>query len=177
MVELGPLLQAVPALGVIVALLYYSVTIRNSEKQRRKDFMFQSSNLWLHPTFFESYYKIQNLDERMWDYENVDEYMKKFSKEQRTRMDWILFICNTLGIAYKNGVTTREEIFQLFPTNMVINVFEMSWPAVRDYRIAFSNPDLMKPLEELYFEARRVNPGYVPRWQRDGLSPTRELRP
>jgi len=177
LVDTQTILQVVPALGVIVALLYYSLTIRNTEKQRRKDFMFQSSNLWLHPTFFDSYYQIQDLSERMWDYENLDEYMKKYSMDQRKRMDWILFICNLLGVAYKNGVTTREEVFQLFPTNWVINVFEMSYPSIRDLRLAFSNPELMKPLEELYFEARRINPGYVPRWQKDGVSPTRALHP
>ncbi len=177
MVDTQTILQVVPALGVIVALLYYSLTIRNTEKQRRKDFMFQSSNLWLNPAFFDSYYQIQDLSERMWDYENLDEYMKKYSKDQRKRMDWILFICNLLGIAYKNGVTTREEVFQLFPTNWVIGVFEMSWPAIRDMRVGFDNPDLMKPLEELYMEARRINPGYVPRWQKGGLSATRALHP
>ncbi len=42
MVEVQTVLEVVPAFSVIIALLYYSLTIRNSEKLRRKDFLFQA---------------------------------------------------------------------------------------------------------------------------------------
>ena len=162
---------------MIVALLYYSLTIRNTEKLRRKDFIFQSSNLWLTPEYFDAFYNVQDLSQRLWDYENLEEFMTKFNKDQGKRLDWLLSISNVFAISYKEGITSQEEVFQLFPTHWVINLFEMSWPYIRDLRMSYSNPDLMKPLEELYVEARRVNPGYVPRWQKGGLSSTRALRP
>ena len=69
MVEFETVLQVVPAIGVIVALLYYSLTIRNTEKLRRKDFIFQS-NLWRNSEFFDIWYRVVD----MWDYETYDEF-------------------------------------------------------------------------------------------------------
>jgi hypothetical protein len=172
MVEVETVLQAVPALGVMVALLYYSYTIRNTEKMRRKDIIFQSGSLVLRPEYFEAYY----LTSDMWDYETLDEYLKKFSRDQRTRLDWVLSIFNIMGIAYKNGVAAEDELFQLFPPNFVINIFEMSWPYIRGLREAYKNPALFMPLEELYTESRRMNPGYIPMWQK-GLRSTRVVHP
>ncbi len=63
----------------MVALLYYSYTIRNTEKMRRKDIIFQSGSLVLRPEYFEAYY----LTSDMWDYETLEEFSRKFSREHR----------------------------------------------------------------------------------------------
>ena len=70
------LIQSIPAFGVIVALIYYAMTIKNTEKLRRKDFIFQS-NLTRTPEFFNIWYNIQS----MWDYETYEDFIKKFSRE------------------------------------------------------------------------------------------------
>ncbi len=176
MVDVQTVLEVVPALGVIVALLYYSLTIRNTEKLRRKDFIFQNSNLWLKPEYFDAWYKIQDLSARMWDYGNLDEFFEKFNKEQRKTFDWVLSIFNVIAITYWSGVGSEDELFQLTPPNFTINMFEMSWPYIRDLRVQFGDPEYLKPFERLYYESRRRNPDYVPRW-RKGLSPTREIHP
>jgi hypothetical protein len=171
MVEVETILQVIPALGVIIALLYYSYTIRNTEKIRRKDYIFQSTVKTLDPEFFDAYYSVGE----MWDYETVEEYIVKFSREQRSRMDWVISVFNVNAIAYQEGVAP-VDVFKFFGTNYVINLFEMAWPYMRDLRVVFCNSDLFKAFEELYFEARKRNPSYVPAWQ-EGLRPSRAIHP
>ena len=78
---MNTVLQIVPALGVIVALLYCTITIRNTEKQRRKDFIFQRNLCRTH-----KYYQIVNEILSMWDFEKWYELEKKYNLEQKAKL-------------------------------------------------------------------------------------------
>jgi hypothetical protein len=112
MVDIEIITQVVPALGVIVALLYYSYTIRNTEKIRRKDFIFQS-NLARTTEFFDIFYKIAE----MWDYDTQEEFNNKFDAEKRARFNWLVNIFNIIGILMVDGAASRDEIMRLYPPN------------------------------------------------------------
>ncbi len=171
MVELETVLQAVPALGVVVALLYYSLTIRNTEKIRRKDFIFQS-NITRTPGYFDIWYKVIE----MWDYDTYGEFTEKFSREQQADYTYVVTVYNVMGTALRSGVASADEVFQLYPPQFVVSFFEMSWPVVRDLRVLSGNVEYLRPFEDMYREARKKLPDYVPWWQR-GLRPTRAVHP
>ncbi len=171
MAEIETVLQAVPALGVIVALLYYTITIRNTEKMRRKDFIFQS-NLARTPEFFD----IFNIVMKMWDYETREEYDAKFSEEHRSRHNYLYNWFNVIGMVYKQGIASADEVFQLYPPNVVISLFELSWPLIRDVRGVSHNAGWLMPFESLYTAAKVRLPDYVPGWQ-ISISTSRPLHP
>jgi hypothetical protein len=171
MVELNVVLQTVSALGVMIALFYYAITIRNTEKTRRKDFIFQS-NLARTPEYFDIFHMVDN---QMWDYETLEEYYAKYSDEQITRHNYLYCYFNVIGAIYKEKVASLDEIFQLYPSHSTISLFEISWPLIRDVR-ARSNSEWLKPFELLYEEAKKRNPEYVPYW-RQKISPTRAYSP
>jgi len=172
MVELSVILQTMSAFGVMIALFYYAITIRNTEKTRRKDFIIQS-NLARTPEYFEIYNMVTN---QMWDYETREDYVEKFSDEQRNRHMYLYCYLNVIGALFKEKVASLDEVFQLYPTTAVISVFELSWPLIRDVRELTFNSGWLKPLELLYFEARKRNPEYIPSW-RPQVSSTRAYSP
>ena len=169
MVELNTVLQVVPALSVVVALLYYSITIRNTEKTRRKDFIFQS-NLARTTEYFDTFFNTYD----MWDYETYEEFNKKYSREQQARFNWLVNIFNVIGILMLEGVASKDEILRLYPPSPMIHLFELSWPWIRDIRK--DNPEFFKPFELLYLEARKKLPDFVPHWQM-GMRSTRAIHP
>lgn len=162
MVDLNTVLQIVPALGVIVALLYYTITIRNTDKQRRKDFIFQS-NLARTTEFFNIFYKTYE----MWDYDTIEDFNRKFNAEERAKFNWLVNVFNIIGTLMIDGVASRDEIMRLYPINPIIHLFEVAYPWIRDIRASSGNSEYMMPFEELYLEARRRLPEYVPHWQKD----------
>lgn len=137
---------------------------------RRKDFIFQS-NLAHTTEFFDAFYNTFD----MWDYETNEEFVKKYSREQRARFNWLVNIFNVIGVIMLEGVASRDEILRLYPPNAIISLFELAWPWIRDARLE-ENSEYMKPFEQLYLEARMRLPKFVPYWQK-GLRPSREIHP
>jgi hypothetical protein len=108
----------------------------------------------------------------MWDYDTQEEFNNKFEVEKRARFNWLVNIFNIIGILMMDGAASRDEIMRLYPPNPIIHLFETSWPWIRDIRKSTGNPEYMRPFEQLYLEARRRLPDYIPWWQR-GLRSTR----
>ena len=172
MVELSIILQTMSAFGVMIALFYYAITIRNTEKTRRKDFILQS-NLARTPEYFEIYNMITN---QMWEYETREEYVEKFNDDQRNKHMYLYCYFNVIGALYKEKVASLDEVFQLYPPTAIINVFELSWPLIRDVRALTYNSGWLKPFELLYYEAKERIPEYIPSW-RHKVNPTRAYSP
>jgi hypothetical protein len=171
MAEIDIFLPYVPALGVIVALLYYSFTLRNTEKIRRKDFIFQS-DIARDSEWFEIYFKI--LD--MWDYDTMDEFNKKYSDDKKWGFLFIQSKYNTIGVQMMEGIAAPDEVLKLYPPHLVVSLFEMAWPWIRDMRTYTTNFEYLKGFECLYVESKKRLPNYVPAWQK-GLRSTRAVHP
>jgi hypothetical protein len=62
----------------------------------------------------------------MWDYEAYEGFIKKFSRKQQVNYTYVITVYNVMGTAYRVGIATAEEIFQLYPPQFTISYFEMS---------------------------------------------------
>jgi len=160
LVEAETILQVVSVLSVAAALLYDAMTIRSMEKARRKDFIFESNVARNTPEYFEIYQRVSS----MVDHETAEEFNTKYDAKRRAEWNYLAHYFNVVGVALREGVATPDEIFWLYPSGAIIDVYELSEPILRRYE--YRSPGHWKPFEELCAEARKRTPGYVSGWKR-----------
>jgi hypothetical protein len=148
-------------LGLSASILYYASVLKNAEKGRRKDIIFQS-----HTPRSPEYYDIFMKVVEMRDYTTSKEYEEKYSQEERNQANYILQHFNVIGVLFLDKIATGDEIFQIYPPWAVILLWESLEPIIHDLRVNVTDPEHLKPFESLYHEARRRNPNYVPYWKR-----------
>ena len=148
-------------LGLSASILYYASVLKNSEKARRKDIIFQSHTP-RSPEYFELFMKVI----QMHDYTSRKEYEEKYTEEQRVQANYLFSHFNVIGVLFLDNIATGDEIFQIYPPHAVILLWEALEPMIQYLRVDVSNADFLKPFEALYHEARRRTPNYVPIWKR-----------
>jgi len=159
MIEYIPLVLT--GLGLTASILYYASVLKNAEKARRKDIIFQSHTP-RSPEYYEMFTKVT----QMRDYTTRQEYEKKYTEKEKSRANYLLQHFNIIGILFLDNIATGDEIFQIYPPYAVILLWEALEPMIRELRVDASSPDHLKPFESLYHEARKRNPNYVPYWKR-----------
>jgi hypothetical protein len=151
----------VAATGVLVAAAYYIQNLRINEKIRRRDLVFQK----LQPStrdFLKAMFNTWN----MTDWNTIEEYRSKYvwkvNPEANLDFYYVLNHFNALGILYKDGIADPEQIFQLYNSYSLIAFYEKFEPLIMVARLTPSgelhNPDMYKPFELLYREAKRRYP-------------------
>jgi hypothetical protein len=140
------------ALGVCVAASYYSVLLRNAEKEKRKQLILQKLPA-MSREFYENHFYI------FWNsnWETPEEYEQKYGRnmEVQTRLWYILNTYNILGILYQEGLMSLDDIAKLYAPGWVMRMYEMAESFIKRNRLNYVNckmaqPELMKPLEQLY---------------------------
>ena len=148
-------------LGLSATILYYASVLKNAEKARRKDIIFQS-HIPRSPEYYDIFMKVV----QMRDYATRKEYEDKYTEEERNRANYLLQHFNVIGILFLGNIATGDEIFQIYPPYAVILLWEALEPMIRELRVDVTSPEHLKPFESLYHEARKRNPNYVPYWKR-----------
>ncbi len=157
MVSLSDLLSIVPSLGVIIALVYYTATLRGIEKSRKGELIGQR----LHVASID-YYRILQDVRMMADWNTVEEFRAKYhytvNREAFAKMEYLLNLYNSIGLLYERGLVSLDWILQLYPPYTMIGIWEQFKPYIEEARVNTGDPDWMKPYEHLYREARRMYP-------------------
>jgi len=160
MVTLETVLDMVPALGVIVALIYYSLTIRNTEQARHRELIlqrFQGYSL----DYTKSFAYVLDYT----DWEDAEDWERKYRADPEIWSKWlyVMRIHNLAGILLKERMADANLIFQLYPPMSIINVWEQFEPVVRYTRESRKSPALFEPFEFIYNEAKKRHPEILPR--------------
>jgi hypothetical protein len=164
MVDAQTLTTMFGGVGIGVAAIYYMLTIRNTEKQRRKDFLFQAQ-LARTP----EYYKLFSEVYKMHDYSTRDEWEKKYSEEQKNLWSYLTQHFNVIGLMYIEGIIPAGTLFKMYPTYVVIGLWELSEKSIKGFNeVVHENP--WSGFEAIYREAKMRNPKYVPFWKRNAQS-------
>ena len=150
----------VAATGVLVAAAYYIQNMRNLEKIRKRDLIFQR----LQPSsrdFVKSYHHVM----RMTDWKTVKEWRQKYSHwvDPEAAADWFYTVnhYNALGMLLKDGIVPADQIFQLYSPVSIIQIYERFKPIISIGRTTTSgetHSDMYAPYEFLYHEAKRRYP-------------------
>jgi len=147
-------LQAVSAvataIGVCIAATYYVLTLRNAEKEKRKQIILQKL-----PSMSIDYYE-NALTLRWLDFKTPEEYYSKYTRnlEIESKRMYIMNIYNTLGILYEEGLMSLKDIEKLYTPQWVIVIYEQfEFLIMRARNIGTgtgANPVMMLSYECLY---------------------------
>jgi hypothetical protein len=100
------------AAGVCFAAYYYVMTLRNTERIRKRDQVFQ--RLQTDPQWFDTIFDIMY---NYSDFKNVEEFRSKHSRfvdpGAHTKIYYVLNQYNSLGILLKEGLIDADLLFQL----------------------------------------------------------------
>ena len=138
------------------------MTLRNTERLRMKDIIFQSQAPRT-PEYYKIYSDVVN---NMHDYSTIEEYNTKYSDEARQKANYLFIHFNTIGILFKDGIATADEIFQHYPPYTFIRLWEAMEINIKYLRTITNFPEFLKPFELMYQEARKKTPNYVVSWKR-----------
>jgi len=157
MVSVTDVLNIVPSLGVIVALVYYAATLRNIEKSRKGDLIGQR----LQVASIE-YYRILQDVRLMADWDTAEEFRSKYhytvNKEAYAKMEYLLNLYNSIGLLYQNNLVSIDWILHLYPPYTTIGIWEQFKPFIEESRVSIGDHDWLKPYELLYRKARKMYP-------------------
>jgi len=149
------------ALGVCVAAVYYVMNIRNAEKARRREIIFRKL-----PTQDRYYYDAFYTVAKMTDFNTPEEFREKYNHwvkhDAFCKLMYILNNYNLVGMLLVEKLASPEEIFQIYPPNMLVGFYEKFEFIVKRNRMNMSgeeaNPEFFRSLEMLYREAKRRYP-------------------
>jgi len=150
----------IAATGVLIAAIYYIITLRNANKLRRRDMVLQ--RLQAPIQFYDAYWSVM----QMTDWDTLEEFYQKYgpvtNKDAIIKLNYITNHFNALGTLVEDGIVTPEEIFRLYLPYTIINVYEKFQPILMRNRIrpdgVVHNPGAFKCYELLYNEAKRLYP-------------------
>jgi hypothetical protein len=160
MVDVQTLTTMFGGIGVGVAAIYYVMMLRNNEKLRRRDLVFQR----LQPATREFTAALYSTFKMQW--KTIEEFRRKYNywsnPDAMTDIYYVLNHFNALGILYKDGIADAEQIFQLYNSYTLIGFYEKFKHIILVSRMTptgeLHNPDMYKPYELLYLEAKRRFP-------------------
>jgi len=157
MVDYGTISIVLTGIGLIVAITYYTLTLRNTSKARQRELIlqrFQGYDL----EYMEAFVDVENIT----DWEDVDEFLKKYGPESNpeafSKYLYAMSIYNLAGVFLKEKIADADLIFQLYQPNTVIGMWEKFEPITRYFRERRRYPDYREPFEFLYNEAKKRYP-------------------
>lgn len=152
--QLQSLSYVVAAIGVCVAAFYYVSMLRNAEKIRRRDMVFQKINVNTYQ-FYDMMYDVA----RMTDWNTLEEFQRKYSywvnPEAYKKFIYIMNHYNCLGILLRDGLVDTGQIFQLHSAGWLMRFCETFRPWMDVQGI---HDDYFGGLKYLEAEARRLYP-------------------
>lgn len=149
MIELSTIRDLVAIFGVIAGFSYYVLTVRNNDKIRRKDILFQRINI-MDQDFYNNWRRIFGFNSTDW--QTSHEYVKYIQEhpDDYGYISNIQMLFQSIGTLLKDGVIDSEFIFNIYSPNMIIWTWEKLIPLVSMYREVINYPDYFSNFEYLY---------------------------
>ena len=161
MVRVESILDVVPALGVVLALVYYSMTLRYTTKARQRELIFLRSQSY-RMEYARAYANIVN----HLDWEDPEDWFEKYGRltnpEAFSNFLYIMNTYNLAGVLLKEKEADQDLIFKLYHPNAVIPVWEHFEPVIRYVRNNHRYSEWLEPFEFLYKEAKKKYPEIPP---------------
>ena len=160
MVDAQTLTTMFGGIGVGVAAIYYIMMLRNTEKMRRRDLVFQRLQMPLQ--FYQVYGELINAI----DISSFETLRTKWGRksEEMGKLWYVLNHFNSLGILIEEGLATPQQIFKQYLPMGIIILFERFKGEMINARyrhepkLEIHNPDAYRGYELLYNEAKRLYP-------------------
>tara|TARA_B100001971_G_C17699931_1_gene291195 strand:+ start:11 stop:499 length:489 start_codon:yes stop_codon:yes gene_type:complete len=156
MVDYQNLSIVLTGVGLIIALVYYIMTLRYTSKARQRKLIMQRSH-----TYNVEYQKAWHEVIGMSDWEDAEDWAKTYGRDANLEAysKW-MHIMRDFGLA---GIHLQEGadpdlLFKLYPLSAVIPLWEQFEPIIMVMRERLNDPRMWEPFEYLYNEAKKRAP-------------------
>lgn len=157
MVSIESLLNIIPALGVMIALVYYSMTLRYTTKARQRELIFLRAQGYS-KEYSRAYADVYNMQ----DWVDAGDWQRKYgitiNPEAWANHVFILQVFNMAGLLLKEKEADPDLIFRLYTPFAIIPIWEKFETVIRDQREMSGYPEHYEPFEFLYNEAKMRYP-------------------
>ena len=147
----------ISSFGMIIALIYYTQTLRYTNKARQRELIILRSQSYS-MEYADAYADVVGME----DWSTVVEFHSKYGRQADPRAfaKWLYIrnVYNLAGLLLKEKEADPDLIFELYAPNAVIHLWEQHEPLIQAAREAFKHPGYYKPFEHLYNEAKRRYP-------------------
>lgn len=160
MVDYQTISIVLTGIGMIIALTYYTITLRNANRTRQKELLLERNKIGLE--YIRSWADVVFVQ----DWKNLAELQEKYPWdthfEERARVLYILNVYNSLGLLLKEKVTEPHLMFKMFPPPAVISTWKKYEAWIQEVRELSNDPQEYDGFEFLYNEVRRLYPNVNP---------------
>ena len=141
-------LDIVPIIGIPIALTYYVLTLRMSNKTRKAQFYMQ----FLNPILTGEKSMVWNEIQR-WEWDGYDDFMQNIWSKSELRETWssLSGYFEGLGVYVKEGLVPIRLV-ALTMTGMLTRYWDIYGPIIIEYRIRENMPRNYSETEYLYNE-------------------------
>jgi len=153
-------LDIIRTLGILVGIIYYITIIRNAQRSRQRELIFQRFQGYS-KDYIQTYFEVASYR----DWETVEDWRNKYglpmNVEADTKWTYIMSLYNMAGLLLKEKEVDPDLIFLLYPPHVVIRLWEQFEPVIQSLRER-THPVHLEPFEFLYHEAKKRYPEIDP---------------
>ena len=143
-------------IGLIIALVYYTQTLRNSTKTRQTEILFQ--RLQRDAPQYEAWIEVMFVQE----WTNFEELMEKYPAnvevEARAKVNYVGSLFHNLGLLLQENVTDPDLLFRIMGPTTILSTWERYEQLTKDFRRNTNDPTVWEGFEYLANETRRRYP-------------------
>ena len=150
--------QFLQTAGILIGIGYYVTTLRNAQKNRMIDMVFQR----MHTRSPEYFKDSLTINPSIWDWETVEEFHRKWN--WRTTPDIIAQRkmiedrFTAWGMLLRAGLTDVNFVSKVFPPAFVLAWWERNEPLYQEEMKATNFPEQYEDLEFLYQALKKRHP-------------------
>ncbi len=156
MVDYQTISIVMTGIGMIIALTYYALQIRNQNRTRQAQLFMQFFDTFNNKEFAERWLDVL----WNWKWSDLDDFWEKYGPEKN--MDSyssyvsVAMYFSGLGILVKKGLIDVDLVYQLSPTALK-SYWEKTEPIVKSIREMWKSPHLQGYFEYIYNEIQKLD--------------------
>jgi hypothetical protein len=149
MIEIQNLPVVLTGLGLIVAIMYYTLTLRNSTRTRQAQLFMQIYDKFSSPAFVDAFYRFQETREQV---QTVDDYYEWTSVPENFKT-WVIMgtFFEGIGVLVKENLIEMRVVAELM-TDPIMQFWGMFGPIIDEIRVRDGFPRILIETEYLYDE-------------------------
>ena len=154
MVDYQTISIVLTGIGLMIALTYYALQIRNQNRTRQAQLFMQIYNRWTDTEFNENFIDVINRDWKDYDDWNM-KFSEKVNPQATARQRTIGQYFEGVGVlVYRNLIDVN--LVDDMMSSLLLNFWEKQKPVIMGLREHYKHPQILEWTEYLYNEVKKV---------------------
>ena len=153
MIDYSTLSIVLTGLGIIGAIVYYTLTLRNATKTRQAQLFMSIYNRFHEVEFWKHLQEI-----RQWEWESLEEYYEKYDSNPEMAAKWVSIgsFFEGMGVMVKRNLIDVTVVDDLM-SGPLMGLWQKWEPTILEQRRRRNMPTMWEWYEYLYEEVRKVS--------------------